>query len=127
MNDRDVRDLVSALCDGNESAYHTLVEANHDIVPLLIDLFAEVDHGKCRAMIVEVIWQHRLPNTVSFLVSILNNPYPEIWKQALDGLVTIGGAQSIKALKDCLDRIPPDDERFPWFTEAIDQINTKTM
>jgi hypothetical protein len=126
MNVNDVCNLVSALCDGDENAYHTLIEANDDIVPALIEQFASAGNGERRAKIVEVIWQHRHPTTVSFLASTLSDPHPDVWKQALDGLVTIGGTQSLNALNDHLDRIPQDDGRFAWIIEAIDQIKSQT-
>jgi len=127
MKPRDVCDLVSALCRGDVSAFHTLIEAEHDIIPALIEQFTNADDGQCRAKIVEVIWHYRLPSTVSFLASALNDEHPGVWKQALDGLVTIGGPQSLDALNDCLARTRPDNDRSHWIAEAIDQIRSQTM
>ena len=127
MNPSDVRDLVSALCGSDENAFHTLIEADDDIIPALIEQFADADDGKCRARVVEVIWQHRLPSTVPFLASAMNDEHPDVWKQAIDGLVTIGGPRSLGVLNDCLVRTGTDSERSHWITEAIDQIRSQTM
>lgn len=127
MNANDVHELVSALCDGDRNAFHTLIESDHDIIPVLIEQFKNANDGQCRANIVEVIWQHRLPSTISFLATALNDVHPDVWKQALDGLVTIGGPQSLDALNHCLVEIPQHDERSAWIAEAIDQIRSETM
>lgn len=52
----------------------------------------------------------------------MNDEYPEAWKQAIDGLVTIGGEQSVFALKAFLRQLKDGDARSPWSAEAIDQI-----
>ena len=127
MKPNDVRYLVSALCGGDDNAYHALIEANPDIIPALIEQFANVEDGEFRAKIVQVIWQYRLPTTVSFLASALNDEHPAVWKCALDGLVTIGGSLSTIALNDFLVRISRDDDRLPWITEALEQIQSQTL
>ncbi|HMO16101.1 MAG TPA: HEAT repeat domain-containing protein [Pirellulaceae bacterium] len=124
MNPTDVGNLVSALRDGGENAYHTLIESHDAIVPQLIEHYTNANDGELRARIVEVIWQHRVPTTVSFLASALNDEHPEVWKQAIDGLVTIGGDHSVGALKTLLGQIKYDDARSPWIAEAIDQIES---
>lgn len=124
MNRSDVLQLVDALCRGDENAYHTLIEADDDIVPTLIDEFRDATNGERRGKILEIIWQHRIPDTIAFLTSTLDDEHRDVWKEALDGLVTIGGNESRNALNDCLGRIAPDDERAIWIAEAIDQIQT---
>ena len=87
MNPSDVSQLVGELCGGEENAYHTLLEADDDVVPSLMQHCATDPDGEHRARIIEVIWQHRLSTSISFLASALNDEHPEVWKQALDGLV----------------------------------------
>jgi hypothetical protein len=43
-----------------------------------------------RAYLVEVIWEHRRPDSAPFLARMLNDPSKKVWKVALDGLVLLG-------------------------------------
>lgn len=122
MQQIEVFQFVQELCEGNENAYHSLIEASHEIVPVLIQQFAKTENGECRALITEVIWQHRLPSTISFLTSALNDNNKEVWNQALDGLVAIGGEKSRIALQEIQERMSNSDIRYLAITEAIEQI-----
>lgn len=124
MTPNDVSQLVEPLCDGNDTAFHTLIQADKTIIPLLAQQFVTRVCGADRARIIEVIWQHRDTATIRFLASALNDEYPEVWKQAIDGLVTIGGDHSLDTLKAFLDQLNTDDARSPWIAEAIDQIES---
>lgn len=118
----DAAQLTDALCGGDDNAYHILLEAGHEIIPDLVDEFANHADGSHRAKIIEVIWQQRAPSTIAFLASALNDKYPVAWKQALDGLVCIAGSDSRKVLTDFLAEHAPDDIRYAWVAEAIEQI-----
>ena len=122
MNPSDVSQLVNALCDGDDDAFHTLIEADRAIIPLLIQQFTAQTYGADRARIIEVIWQHRDKATIPFLAWALNDPHSDVWKQALDGLVTIGGIESRNALIGFRSDIAVDNERASWADEAIGQI-----
>lgn len=124
MNASDVSQLVNALCDGDENAFHTLLEADKSILPVLIRQFTDHANGADRSRIIEVIWQHRDKATIPFLASALNDPHSDVWKQALDGLVTIGGIESHNALVSFCSDIAVDNERRMWAEEAIGQIQT---
>lgn len=125
MTPNDVSQLVESLCDGNDTAFHTLIEGDKTIIPLLTQQFATRVCGTDRARIIEVIWQLRDKATILFLASALNDECPEVWKQAIDGLVTIGGDQSLATLKTVLDQLHNADARSPWIAEAIDQIESQ--
>ena len=124
MNPSDVSQLVNALCDGDDDAFHTLIEADSAILPMLIQQFRARTYGADRTRIIEVIWQHRDKATIPFLASALNDPHSDVWKQALDGLVTIGGIESHNALVSFCSDIAVDNERRLWAEEAIGQIQT---
>ena len=124
MNPSDVSQVVNALCDGDENAFHTLLEADKSILPVLIRQFTDHADGADPARIIEVIWQHRDKATIPFLASALNDPHSDVWKQAFDGLVTIGGIESHNALVRFCSDIAVDNERRLWAEEAIGQIQT---
>ena len=124
MTPNDVAQLVDSLCHGNDSdnAFHTLIEADKSIIPLLIHQFTTRASGADRARIIEVIWQHRDKTLIPVLASALRDPHPEVWKHALDGLVTIGGIKSRAALIDFRSELAEDSEQASWVDEAIGQI-----
>jgi len=111
---------------GASDAFHSLIEAEDAVVPLLIEAFrAERDAG-VRADLVEIIWQHRMPETVTFLSEALTDDVPEVWKSALDGLVTLGGADALGVLESARDRVASRGRegavQTDWIEEAVQQI-----
>lgn len=125
-----VADYIERLRQGDEDAFHALIEADASVLPLLIEQFHKEGNRMTRARIVECIWQHRNPAMVDFLASALLDPVPEVWKQALDGLVAIGGARSIHALQQA-KLAPSSLASTPhgitaeWIDEALDQLQAK--
>ena len=66
MTPSDIHQLVESLCCGDESAFHTLIEGDKDLIPLLIQQFPRRTQGVDRARIIEVIWQFRDEATIPF-------------------------------------------------------------
>ncbi len=71
-------------------------------------------------MIVEAIWQHRRPSTMTFLADALRDSGSIVWKQALDGLVTLASSEPIQVLRSAMEE-GTDIERRAWIEEAIAQ------
>ena len=109
----------------SEDAWHSLVEAGKRVVPFLIRMYRATPEPTIRAQLVSVINQHRLPETIDFLAEALIET-PQVWKNALDGFVTIGGPKAIAALEAAKQRFRPDHqadaEEIAWIDEAIQQI-----
>ena len=104
-----------------EDAFHGLRELHHDAIPALQSAYLGEDDPIVRALLVEAIWQHRQHSTIDFLADALRDPAPIVWKQALDGLVTLTSLESIQALQ--LEQAwEVDLERRAWIEEAIDQV-----
>jgi HEAT repeat protein len=122
MKTNDVLQLIDALCNGDSNAFHTLIDAGTSVLPLLIQQFSTHQDSAGRERIIEVIWQIRDETTIPFLASVLDDPQPDVWKQALDGLVAMGGIESRIALVDFRSKVSKEDERIPWIDEAIDQL-----
>jgi HEAT repeat protein len=112
-----------------DNAYHSLIEADNAIIPILIDAFHSEQNPSIRSQLVEVIWQHRLAETIQFLSQVLGDPAPEVWKSALDGLVAIGGQSVIHILEDAKQRVESGHQakitQIEWISEAIEQIREK--
>jgi hypothetical protein len=66
---------------------------------------------------------------IPFLSEVLNDPKEEVWKQAIDGLVTIGSPEAVKSLRAARERhfsSPNVAKDFcGWIDEAIQQITDK--
>jgi len=63
------------------------------------------------------------------LARALGDQSKEVWKDALDGLVTLGGDQSLAILREERQSIvakPSENEKLEWIDEAIDQVIQKT-
>lgn len=125
-----IADYLELLRNGDrDAAFFGLVEAEPEIVPKLIERFRAETNQEVREFLVEVIWQHRDPSTVPFLASTLGDADPDVWKQSLDGLVTIGTVEAVNALLAARKRSfsceAERDEFLAWIDEAIEQINSK--
>ena len=106
------------------NAFHALLECDDSQLNKLIELCEKESNIKRKAALVEIIWQHRNPLFIPFMGSMLNDPNPEVWKKALDGLVTMNSEESkqilIEAKQACLNS--NDLKKAQWIEEAIEQI-----
>jgi len=109
-----------------EDAFFPLIEAEDAVVPILIEACRAEHDPDVRAALVEIIWQHRIPETIEFLSQALTDDVPEVWENALDGLVALGGKAAIEALKSARDRISVHGrataDKVEWIDEAVCQI-----
>lgn len=102
-----------------------LTSMEDDILPELIAAFKKEQDEPTREFLVEVIWQRRQQSVIPFLAEVLYDPNPDIWKKALDGLVTLASPQAIDALRSARTRqfkCEQDAEEYrTWIDEAIEQ------
>jgi len=121
-----VREQVREL-DGvrGDDAFHALSEAEDTVIPLLVEAYQGEEDPKRRAILVQVIREHRLPHSADFLEEALEDPSPEVWKQALDGLVTLGGPEVKQTLQRAMARAQgrgkAGQEEAEWIGEALEQ------
>ncbi len=121
-----VLELLKDACGGSEDAFHSLLEHPDEIEPILESAFATESSPRERAAIVEVMWQRRNPASVHALERALGDSDEVVWKEALNGLVTLASEESLKALRSAESRVA-GLERTPalnlqWLKEAIDQV-----
>lgn len=109
-----------------ESAFFALIESEPSVIPVLIEAFPKPVNSGIRAKIVQCIWQHRRPEDVSFLANLLYDPESAVWREALDGLVAIGGSDVVSALQEGRMRLseeqPVRATTVEWVDEALEQI-----
>ena len=110
----------------SEEAFFGLLDFGGDAVPLLIEEAAKPENRLIRARLVEVIRQYRDPRATEFLGQALDDANPEVWKQALDGLVTIGDAEAAGWLQRSQIRLERGEVRngltAEWVSEALEQL-----
>jgi hypothetical protein len=115
--------LQMARCGSHEAAFHGLIDLGPQVIPSLLEAYRSESDPLVRALIVEVVWQHRCPSTLDFLADALDDPHPAVWKQALDGLVAHASPEAEHRLRAAACRLDAEDERQAWFEEAIGQIS----
>jgi hypothetical protein len=97
-------------------------------LPVLINAYQQESDLDIKATLIEVIWQHRQPDTLPFLVEALHHQHEVIWKNALDGIVTIGGLDGLNLLETERNRLIANpllaQNRLEWIDEAINQIKS---
>jgi hypothetical protein len=92
-----------------------------EALPLVEEAFTRASDGARRADIVHCMWQFRNPEALPTLALALHDADDRVWKESLDGLVTLGGAASLLVLEGELNRTVPAVKR-EWIEEAIGQI-----
>jgi hypothetical protein len=123
----EVAYYLACLRDGPaEDAFFGLIEAGPDAVPLLIAAFAEPENRAVRANLVRCVWEHRRPEALGFLAGALHDPEPAVWKEALDGIVALGGGEAARTLEVAHARLAADQPRSgitaEWIDEALEQL-----
>ena len=124
MNERISRYLAELEGDKSANAFSRLREAGSDALPSLHTALRAATSPRVKAQIVELIWQTREPSVVSSLAEALNDRAPEVWKAALDGLVTIRNASSARVLQEALAASERGTHHVPadWLREALEQL-----
>jgi hypothetical protein len=120
--------LINQLGDpDSENTFFQLLEEGKECIPLLIEAYSLEESLKIRVRLLEVIWQIRNPDILSFLAEQLRSAEPEIWKMALDGIVALRtpfAATLLQAEIDRVSELDPASERLSWFYEALNQLDS---
>jgi hypothetical protein len=101
-------------------ARHSLIEAGRSALPLVVEAFQAASDVRVKLSLVELVSEYRTEDAVPFLASCLMDRRTEIWRAALDGLVILGGAPAMAALREAGTTVPRENRR--WIDEAMQQI-----
>ena len=104
-----------------DDAWHSLVEAGPEALPYVVRAFEETSDLDVKLALAQIVSEYRSPNAVSFFEALLRDAEPEMWRQALDGLVMLGGATALNILGAAREIATPI--RREWIDEALAQIN----
>ncbi len=107
----------------SENAIHSLMETPNDAIPFLITKFNEEISTDNQVSIVHAIWQHRDSSTIPFLSNLLGSEAEALWQEALDGVIAIGGKDSLLALNKAKQVLSASNVKVRFINEAIGLIN----
>lgn len=111
-----------------DGAFHGLLEIGRDVLPELMAVYRSEGDVGARELLVEVIWQYRVLSVIPFLGEALCDSEPRVWRQALDGLVSLGSPTSLEILRMAHTQQFPTtvqtEEFRRWLVEAIEQAET---
>jgi HEAT repeat protein len=112
-----------------DTSFHSLLEIGPEVLPDLMDVFRTENDVDVREFLVRVIWEYRDDAAVPFLREALYDPQQRVWRQALDGLVTIASPASLEAMRAAMTREflnhDAKEEFRGWLEEAIEQAQQK--
>jgi succinate dehydrogenase flavin-adding protein (antitoxin of CptAB toxin-antitoxin module) len=118
-----VQHYIAQLRQGNrDNAFHSLIEADPAIVPLLIAEFAREPDATFRNELLRVIAEFRSADTISFFTERLFDAH---WKAALDFFVGQASPEALSVLERArprrFDSQRETDQFRSWLEEAIAQ------
>jgi HEAT repeat protein len=102
------------------SALHSLIEAGPSALPLVVEAFQAATDPQVRLSLVKLVSEYRSEAAVPFLALCITDRSNAIWRAALDGLVILGGASAMEALREA--RTAATTYQRPWIDEAMQQI-----
>ena len=73
-----------------------------------------------RSTLLNIAWQTNSSDAFPLMAEALNDTEPRVWKEALDGLVTLGGTTALDVIRQGSGRT--NAEKAEWLDEAIEQI-----
>lgn len=109
---------------GAESAFFALKDLP-DALPLVAEAYERESDGGRRESLIHCLWQFRDSKALSTLSAALYDPDDRVWKEALDGIVTLGGDAALRVLEEARHlaaKNPTEEVRREWIEEAIRQI-----
>jgi len=118
---------LTRLRSGDPDAVFSLLELGTSVLPLLERAFSTEPDPEVREDLVHVAWQTRVPTALPMLTSAMDDPEPRVWKEAIDGLVTLGTPEAASVLRDAMVRNPNrrTTGRYSfseWIDDALFQI-----
>jgi hypothetical protein len=94
-------------------------------LPYFTAAFDQETNQSRRLRLVNVIWEFRNAAALPALAKAIRDPSEAVWKESLDGFVTIGGNSAMRMLLDAradVEKFSDAANRIEWIDEAIAQI-----
>jgi hypothetical protein len=125
MNGEDIQNqaiyYLSHL-DGNnrEDAWHSLVELGSAALPYIRETYHCAADDRKRVLLIQALAELRDAESLDLFSEALHSSSAEVWKTALDALVSLGGSATTELL--CTAEAEMPAERRNWIREALHQI-----
>jgi HEAT repeat protein len=103
-----------------ENAHHRLIELGPEVIPLVTTRFQIESDQSVRSTLINIAWRTNSPAALPLLKEALDDSDPGIWKEALDGLIALGGPSALDVMRQVRARAKA--EKAEWLEEAIEQI-----
>jgi hypothetical protein len=119
--------LEMAKAGHREAAFHCFLGLGEGAIPRLGEAYRAESDPAVRSLLVEVIWQLRSASSIDFLGEALQDPAPEVWREALDGLVTLASSESLRILERAREGLEASDAEGradfrEWIDGAIEDV-----
>lgn len=112
--------------ESSENTYHTLLEMGVTIIPNCINRYCKEHNPTIRSRLVAIVWQSRDESVVSFLGNALKDTESDVWKEAMDGLVSISTPEARGVLHASIESAQKDAtfsrEWLEYAEEALNQM-----
>jgi hypothetical protein len=99
MDTRIIDSLKAFRAGEDDAAMTTLLEAEEELVPALVEAYRQETDPDVRTFLVTVAWERREPLSAAFIAEALNDPAEEVWQAALDGTVVLASPEILDLLK----------------------------
>ena len=104
----------------SEDGFHRLLEWPAPLLQLLLARFATEADAMRRQMFVHLAWQRREAGTSRLLRLALADGESAVWKEALDGFVSLKEPGTEQMLQEALSGC--ERQKDDWIREAITQL-----
>ncbi|MCS6285538.1 MAG: HEAT repeat domain-containing protein [Nitrospira sp.] len=125
MNLERTQKAAALLSEGRTRGWDQLHCALSALLPEAIGVIVRAYHEESdtrqRESLLHLLWEFRDPAAIPTLAEALKDPSDRVWKEALDGLVTLG-TPSLSYLEDARNAQPQSSVTRQWLDEAIKQI-----
>lgn len=103
-----------------ENASHRLMELGPAVIPYLENAFKTAVDARTRQTLVRIAWKTQSRQSLPLLQRAVEECDDQVWREALDGLVALGGPEALAIARQARGRAAGD--LVQWFDEAIRQM-----
>lgn len=109
----------------SEEALCSLTNLGVAAIPLVAAAYDHERSSKRRVAILHALWEFRDLAALPTLAEALRASDEGVWKEALDGIVTLGGSPAVEVLRAAREDVAmlkDAVERCAWIDEALEQL-----
>jgi HEAT repeat protein len=124
-NPDEIRRLIEEVrADPACDAFRRLSRAGQAALPEIAAAAKAEKSIPVRAKLIEALWRQADASMVPLFKDWLDDPSELVWKEALNGLVSVANEDAHKVLKAALKKLgrKGDPQRIEWYNEGLDQI-----